>query len=440
MTTPEEYFTRKVDVGPEGVCPFLGLHDDSDTRFMYATTGNYCHRVEPPEPIAPAYQGVVCLKGSEFPSCPVYKQTWKGSLPEEIIGDLPNDRRGARRFWLLFALVVFLGAVLAIFLFGKSMILDTLAGLRSDPIAMQSEGTVVYTATDTPAGLFPATDALVVEAPSQVPTNTPEPSPSDTSGVPTPGPGLMTPFGPDAFLLLHRVLENESLPMIAEHYNTNSDVMRAANGFGEKVNLRPGDVLVVPFGKKTTTGVDVYRALLVETDTTLADLAFRYTTTEDTLRSWNSLGPGELIPAGRWLVVPLIAEERQYPTATPTPFDWSEYALKGPFGPNDEFVLHQVQEGENLTAIMQLYNTTKDVTWMLNNFEDAVIIQPGQVMLLMPGKRNLEDVQRFQLVSLADDKGLEELAEMYGVSASILAEYNDLVSDLVPAHSWIVIP
>jgi hypothetical protein len=228
--------------------------------------------------------------------------------------------------------------------------------------------------------------------------------------------------------------------MIADFYGTRSDVLRVANGFGESVNLRPGDVLVVPVGKKNATDVDAYQALLLETDTTLQDLAFRYSTTEDTLRMWNSLGAGELIPAGRWVVVPFAREERQYPTATPTPFDWSAFAYKGPFGPNDELALHQVQEGENISSIMKLYKTTNEVTWLLNGFEENIIIQPGQIILLMPGKQDLEDVQRLQLVRVIKDTDLSELADEYGVTNSILTEYNDLTGETIPADAWVVIP
>ncbi|MBN2500279.1 MAG: LysM peptidoglycan-binding domain-containing protein [Anaerolineales bacterium] len=408
---------------------------------MYATTGNFCHRVDPAEPVTPAYQGVVCLKISEFPSCPVYKQTWKGNLPAEIRGEPTITPGGGSRILLVVVLVVFLAAVGLFLVFGRSMISDVFAGLQAGPADVQVEGAAaIGNPTDTPAALPTETEALVLEVLTLAPTGTATPTITDTPGVPTLGPDLMTPFGPDAFLLLHRVLENESLPMIAEYYGTTTEVLRAANGFGERVNLRPGDVLVVPIDRKNAASVDVYQPLLVERDTTLQDLAFRYSTTEDTLRLWNSLGSGDIVPAGRWLVVPLIGEERQYPTATPTPLDWAALAYKGPFGPEDEFVLHLVQSGENLSSIMQIYNTTKEVTWVLNGFEEFVIIQPGQVMLLMPSKQDLENVQRFQLVLVAQDTNLNELAEDYGLTASILADYNDLTGEMVPANTWLVIP
>ncbi len=441
MTNTEQFYTKPINNDPEAVCPFLGLRDDPDTRFMYATTGNYCHRIDPAEPVAPAYQGAVCLDNAEYLSCPIYTQAWKGKLPAEIRGEIASEPAHVSRFWPIAAWIVALVAVGLLLIFGWPKLSEVIAGRQSVPVSLQGEEAAsTLIVTETPIGPATETMALALEAPTLTPESTATLMVTETPAAPTPGPDLMTPFGPDAFFLLHRVQENESLPMIAEAYNTIPDVLRAANGFGEEVNIRPGDVLVVPFGKKNTTGIDAYQALLIDTDTTLPDLAFRYSTTMETLRTWNNLGPDELIPTGRWLVVPLIGQERQYPTATPTPFDWTIYTYKGPFGPDNEFVLHQVQDGENLSSIINIYNTNKEVTSVLNGFEEFVVIQPGQMILLMPGKQDLENVQKLRLVYIANETALDEVADEYGLTSSILAEYNDLVGEIVPPNSWLVIP
>ncbi len=54
-------------------CPFLGLKLDSETRFGFPNTGNYCHREGEPRAISPEYQAGSCLT-AEFENCPIYQQ------------------------------------------------------------------------------------------------------------------------------------------------------------------------------------------------------------------------------------------------------------------------------------------------------------------------------------------------------------------------------
>lgn len=74
-------------LGPRMVgCPYLGVKSDPQTRFSTSSTGNYCHRVQPAEPVALEHQEGYCL-GERHVSCVVYSAQWKNGLPAELRGD-----------------------------------------------------------------------------------------------------------------------------------------------------------------------------------------------------------------------------------------------------------------------------------------------------------------------------------------------------------------
>jgi hypothetical protein len=70
-------------------CPFLGVREDSETHFATSSPGNYCHKVNPPEPVLFDHQESFCL-GGEFLSCPVFSNDWTGPLPTVIRGEGPT--------------------------------------------------------------------------------------------------------------------------------------------------------------------------------------------------------------------------------------------------------------------------------------------------------------------------------------------------------------
>jgi len=53
------------------VCPFLGLYDDRDTRYDYASPANCCHTRRPALPVEPSYQRRYCLPGA-WSTCGLY--------------------------------------------------------------------------------------------------------------------------------------------------------------------------------------------------------------------------------------------------------------------------------------------------------------------------------------------------------------------------------
>jgi LysM repeat protein len=71
-----------------GVCPFLGLLDDAETRVVYPSTANCCHRANPPAYVLPEHQSLHCLN-SHHRTCSVFLSGAGKPLPEEFGGKQP---------------------------------------------------------------------------------------------------------------------------------------------------------------------------------------------------------------------------------------------------------------------------------------------------------------------------------------------------------------
>ena len=489
-------------------CPFIAIKGDPETHFEYTSKANYCHQVDPVEPIHLSYQGSVCLT-EKYNSCPVYLGTWKGSLPPEIRGEITNKNRPSRSFWL--------GLLMAIVGFGVIWMLinpTTRVSILSAFSATQESFAYSYlTASNTPSSTSTSSPTLAGITTSVAVSNqsdneaTATPSLTPTFFIPTPGPFLQTPFGPYDSFVIHKVAAGESVTLLADNYDTSNEVIIAVNGLkadfyffdartpeptsdkpylsptptldeaaaptlqptatiraiptatkaSEKptitttptpyetpeiwttVLIRPGDILVILPGQKDPEQVGQYRAVYISEVGKVDDIARLYGMTTEELRYYNSLGPGELIAAERWLVIP---HEEAGPPPTPAPtlaatIDFS-FAITSRFGPSEEYILHMIRPGENITMIASRYQTTVDVMWAANGLS---ALQPGDVLVVLPGWDDPSGIPMFVTLLVDTDISTEELAAQMRVFESDLLWFNGLEDDeIVPAGRWVIYP
>ena len=205
------------------------------------------------------------------------------------------------------------------------------------------------------------------------------------------------------------------------------------------VLIRPGDVLVILPGQTDPEQVGQYRTVYLREVAKVDDVARLYGITVDELRYYNSLGPGELIAAERWLVIP---HEEAGPPPTPVPtlaatIDFS-FAITPHFGPSGEYVLHMIRPGENITLISNRYHTTADVLRAANGF---TALQPGNVLVVLPGQDDPTGIPMFETFLVSEDIKAEELAAQMRVFESDLLWFNSLEEDeMVPAGRWVIYP
>jgi LysM repeat protein len=314
-------------------CPFLGMQDDSDTFFAYASPGNFCYKVKSPQPITNAHQ-VSCCLDSAYKKCPVFSSPENQLIISEFYKQHIFEKSSQGKLiripitLLIGIITVFVVLIISFsyFYFGlnpidkvqiSSLTLTSEASEAQpqtqtsqtsvDLIAASQVTTTSFTSpvdlpTLTPIPYTPTYPvATNTTAPSATPTQTTVPTPSG----PTPGPGLETPFGPDKRFLLHKVATGESFTKLTSKYQTTTEVLNSTNQLIEGASLWVGTVLVIMPGQTDPSDLPKFFVISIEEQTSLINISSEYGVSVDTIRYFNDLGELEWIPAGRWLIIPL---------------------------------------------------------------------------------------------------------------------------------------
>ena len=279
----------------------MGLRNDPQTRFGYPTLGNYCHHMAPPGLVTPDYQRNWCFS-EEFTNCPVYQGAPKDRLPDGLI-QKPESTLPNRNMLLAIGLGVFaiVLLILLVVLIGRNR--GTSQQNRSQTAtALAANLALTPSATHTlPPSLTPTAEPTL----TPTGTNTPTVTLTNTPALPTQGPGLETLFGLNNEFLIHKVATNESLNIIALRYKTSSIVISATNEIRNGVSLQVDQILVILPNQTEVSDLPVLRPLYLEKDASVDSLAQEYGVSASDLRRYNALGDSDLIPTGRWIIIPL---------------------------------------------------------------------------------------------------------------------------------------
>jgi len=319
--SPGSYTQGEPSKKPPAICRHLGISNDPDTYFQYASTWNFCHRPDAIRPLATGVQGKHCLTANHV-NCPVFQAGWDGRFPRDWVarsdefeasdlsgaGPWRTVQTGVLFFLLITALALLFGFILPSMLSPDERNFPVVAG--ADPAALTEQVLTVLQPTETPV---PSPTSAPTEAPAGSPTPgppsaTPEPLTPTETPLPTDGPGLGTPFGPDDGFVIHVVLPGESYLSIANRYSTTPEVIQVLNPSVEGTSLWVDDRLVVPIGAAGAEGLPVFTTFFTTEAAGLTALADLLGTDPELLRYYNQLGDADLVPAGRWLIVPLPEE------------------------------------------------------------------------------------------------------------------------------------
>ncbi len=262
------------------ICPYLGLKYDVQTRFTVPDEQHVCHQVKPPQVAALEYQAHCCLT-NEYRACPGYTAGWKHGLPRTV--RRKTSPRGTSGFSAVLRMIALFAAVIALGL----LVFQARAALPG-PIQTIPVTALAPTATMT---------TTLTATPMVMPSETPTPPP----GTPTPGPLAETPFGFNGEWLVHQVTRGESLELIAQHYGTTVEVLRAINTFTAG-GLWAETPVIVCKGCVSAVGLPSLRPLFVQEKIEVNQLSAKYGTDPYDLRKWNGI-EGEWVEAGRWVVV-----------------------------------------------------------------------------------------------------------------------------------------
>lgn len=422
-------------------CPYLGSQHSQESHFAIPTVANYCYKVNPQGSVRRSYQGKVCLT-RDYSECPVFSQEWDRRLPRDMRGDQAHRGKSKRYlFWLIPLIVILAGIIWKLQHLPEKpafFALDTTDTATSSSFVTHTTFVITTTRSESEVQIATGTSLPPNPTGTPFPTMTPVPVSVGTKLSPTPGPRLLTPFGPEKKYLLHRVEQGESLPRLAEQYQTSEEVIVAVNGLFPGHSIRPDQILVIMPGRKDSSGIEPLSTLFLKSDTEISELAERYAVSVDEIIFYNQLGFEDLIPAGRRLIFP-ARPITQTPTAMRTATMDLSKALTEPFGPENAYVLHRVAAGESIPILEKRYQTSAEVIQAANVIYDSIHVD--QVLIIIPGRTDPDGVQELMPYFIDRQISVEELASQLETSVDSLVYYNELdVDDGDLAGLWIIYP
>lgn len=127
------------------------------------------------------------------------------------------------------------------------------------------------------------------------------------------------------------------------------------------------------------------------------------------------------------------------PTPTPEPTHFAEFGER--FGANQEYVLYRLNDGESLENVAKAYETRAEVIRASNILIEGASVQPGTVLLLMPGVTDPSGLIKFKIVQVLVPTLPKHIAAQNNVPLEILVEYNQIDPErLVPGGRWLFFP
>ena len=405
-------------------CPHLGIYDDPDTRFSFATTSNFCYFNLPPESIEIAHQDKFCLT-SNFIQCPklqpeliseiddlvpspkkedahTFIETAKpqdGELKEKFDQDFfqriedqsepfidqkaetPLEEPGERVEESVFS------STPTLFPFSRSD--ETLDHLKSDDSIRTEQ------------------DSSIIESESVIDERTGEPH-----------------------LVAHdSIIDQTDKDQDGRSSQKLLSLVTAAIFivilifiFFKQFDLLPSNLVGVSLATITTTNTSTHTPEINKsTQIKTPEPSFTPTDTlEPTLTS---------------TLVPTKSPTLFVMTVTPGPL------LETPFGTSTRYLIHKIKLGESLPLLAARYDTTQDVILYLNEFLLVYGFQPDQTLIIMPGQKDTADLVVMDSTFIETPVKISEFTAQHAISVQELQDYNDLdLDEELLSNRWIIFP
>jgi len=108
-------------------------------------------------------------------------------------------------------------------------------------------------------------------------------------------------------------------------------------------------------------------------------------------------------------------------------------------GPQDEYIVHTVLEGETMTALVKTYHMPEDAIKKVNPLANYGLA-PLIVLVMVPGVHNLDELSPLKAVRITTPITLPELLMDYQIYETIFRTYNQLTTNLLLPGKWIILP
>ncbi|HNW95368.1 MAG TPA: LysM peptidoglycan-binding domain-containing protein [Anaerolineaceae bacterium] len=295
----KEWDSTGLNAGQSGICPYLGLAEDSDSVQDYPSVNNACYHVSPPTTPTLSHQANCCLK-AEYARCQVYTAEHNSKMPVELtIKETRPTRKPFR--WLFLSLAAATVLFVCLFLLTN--------GRNSGQTAAPSP-TATPTHTAVPFLLIRDATATPTRALALTPTSTPVPPTLTPTAQTTRAPHkLDMVIGRQDRFIIHRVSSGESIQLFATQNQTTPDVIKSVN-YNLVVPIWVDSIIVIPLDRKDPGDLPAFEPFeIADKGLTLRDIAGQFNVDLDILARYNDLLPEDALEPGEWILIP---RERTY--------------------------------------------------------------------------------------------------------------------------------
>jgi len=241
----------------------------------------------------------------------------------------------------------------------------------------------------------------------------------------------------------YKVRKGDSLSEIAERYHVSLSELKKWNGLNSN-NIKSGQTLKIYSNEtagslventKTSTGNVSYHK--IKPGETIGGIAEMYKVSASSIREWNNISGNKII-AGTTLKI--------YSDASPKVVS-NNVSQKTEL--NSESINHQIQSGETIIAISELYGVSVEDIKRWNNLSSSKIVAGKSLIIYSNGNGNNHKVSNTTIskntVNNATHKvkkgeTLGGIAEKYRVSVSSIQQLNNISGNKIIAGQELKIP
>lgn len=124
-----------------------------------------------------------------------------------------------------------------------------------------------------------------------------------------------------------------------------------------------------------------------------------------------------------------------------TPYPTPAPELGTPIGSKRIYILHQVERGDNLVYLANLYDTHIETIQSINCLVEGFPIRIDQILVIMPGKTQINNSVCLRAIRIDKDTSLEEISTQFKTTEENLTQLNDLGEiKTIPAGRWLIVP
>lgn len=114
-------------------------------------------------------------------------------------------------------------------------------------------------------------------------------------------------------------------------------------------------------------------------------------------------------------------------------------SLETPFGPNNQYLVHEVLGSDTLEQLAVQYKTAPEVIKKVNFTSQLATLWPGMTLVILPDRSDPTGLVQMRAVYNDQATTVREFVAKYKTDEPFLRENNLIEQDRIPARRWIIL-